>query len=256
MAEIWADQPFKLIPTMAMRDVKVNPTVNHIANEMVLAHNAMIRSLNAMYLQAPYLKSDTDKHDIVQYAKFWIDWIHHHHEVEETILFPGFERESGVEGMMAANVVQHHEFAPGFEVFIKYVKDCLDAKSEESFEADKFRQLIDGFAPKLTLHLADEIPTLLSLDKYDEKKMHTVYDAFEKVIKNADFEKDELYPLVVGSHDKELKGGENFPPVPKFVIYIVAYWLSRKYRSVWRFNPCDFFGKKRPLHFGPTVEDH
>jgi hypothetical protein len=71
MAETWADQPFKLIPTMVMRDVKVNPTVYHIANEMVLAHNAMIRSLNAMYLQAPYLKSEADSGDLLLYAKFW-----------------------------------------------------------------------------------------------------------------------------------------------------------------------------------------
>ncbi|OAF61550.1 hypothetical protein VC83_02179 [Pseudogymnoascus destructans] len=174
MAEIWADQPFKLIPTMVMRDVKVNPT--------------------------------------------------HHHECEEEILFPGFERESGVEGMMAANVVQHHEFAPSLDIWGSST----------------------GFAPELTLHLAYEIPTLPSLDKYDGKKMHTVY---------MEFQNDELYPLVVGSLDGGLKGGEKSPPVPQFVIYLVAFWLSRKYRSVWRFNPCDFFGKKRPLFFGPTVED-
>ncbi|KFY49991.1 hypothetical protein V495_00385 [Pseudogymnoascus sp. VKM F-4514 (FW-929)] len=255
MAEIWADQPFKLIPTMAMTGVKVNPTVSHIANEMVLAHNAMIRGLNSMYLQAPYLKSEADNRDILLYAKFWIEWIHHHHECEEEILFPGFERVSGVEGMMAANVVQHHEFTPGFDIFVKYVKDCLDDKSEERFAADKFRQLIDGFAPKLTLHLADEIPTLLSLDKYDEKKLNKVYDDFEKVVKDGDFEKDELYPMVVGAHDKGFKGGESWPPIPIFVTYLVAYWLSRKYRSVWRFNPCDFFGKRRPLVFGPTAEN-
>lgn len=90
---------------------------------------------------------------------------------------------------MAANVVQHHEFAPGFEIFVKYVKDCLDTKSAERFQADKFRELIDGFAPKLTLHLADEILTLLSLDKYDEKKILKVFDDFEKVVKNGDFKK-------------------------------------------------------------------
>lgn len=90
---------------------------------------------------------------------------------------------------MATNVVQHHEFAPGFDLFVKYVKDCSDEKSEERFEANKFRQAIDGFAPKLTLHLADEIPTLLLLDKYDEQKMNKVYDAFEKVIKDGDFKK-------------------------------------------------------------------
>lgn len=90
---------------------------------------------------------------------------------------------------MAANVVQHHEFAPGFDIFVKYVKDCLDNKSEERFEAEKFRQLIDGFAPKLSLHLADEIPTLLSLDKYDEKKMQKVYGDFEKVVKDGDIKK-------------------------------------------------------------------
>lgn len=71
MAEVWADQPFKLIPTMVMREVKVNPTVSYIANEMVLAHNCMIRSLNSMYLQAPYLKSDADSRDLLLYAKVW-----------------------------------------------------------------------------------------------------------------------------------------------------------------------------------------
>lgn len=90
---------------------------------------------------------------------------------------------------MAANVVQHHEFAPGFDIFVKYVKDCSDDKSEERFEADKFRQLIDGFAPKLTLHLADEILTLLSLDEYDEKKMQKIFDDFEKVVKDGDVKK-------------------------------------------------------------------
>lgn len=90
---------------------------------------------------------------------------------------------------MAANVVQHHEFAVGFDIFVKYVKDCSDEKSEESFDANKFRQLIDDFAAKLTLHLADEIPTLLLLDKYDEKKIRKVYDDFEEVVKGGDFDK-------------------------------------------------------------------
>jgi hypothetical protein len=91
--------------------------------------------------------------------------------------------------MMSENIVQHHEFAAGFAAFEKYVKDCSDSTSEERFQADKFRGLIDGFAPKLTVHLADEINTLLGLDKYDEKKVHQVYVDFEKTIKEGKFNK-------------------------------------------------------------------
>lgn len=71
MAGTWADQPFRLIQTTKTTGVKVNSSVDYIATDMTLAHNAMLRCLNSVYQQAPYVKSEGDIRDILLYATFW-----------------------------------------------------------------------------------------------------------------------------------------------------------------------------------------
>jgi len=80
---------------------------------------------------------------------------------------------------MSANVVQHHESIPDIEVLSAYAKDCLDKNIVTKYDVAKFGALIGKFAPKLALHLADEIKTLLGLDKYEAKKIHQCYLDFE-----------------------------------------------------------------------------
>ncbi len=67
----WADQPFALVPTTKMTNPKVSPEIAWVADDMANAHNAMIRALNSMYLQAPYVKKEADIHDLCLYAEFW-----------------------------------------------------------------------------------------------------------------------------------------------------------------------------------------
>jgi hypothetical protein len=44
-----------------------------MANSLVAnAHNMMIRALNSIYLQAPYIKEETDIRDLLQYSLFWL----------------------------------------------------------------------------------------------------------------------------------------------------------------------------------------
>ena len=57
--------------------------------------------------------------------------------------------------------------------------------------------------------------------------------------------------MVMGGTDASYEGGAKWPPVPFFLNYAVHYVLARKYQSVWRFNPSDAWGKRKPLAFMP-----
>ena len=67
----------------------------YIAGEMANAHNGLIRSLNSMYLQAPYVTEDADIQDLLQFAIFWESWIEKHHLGEEKLFFPDVVRITG-----------------------------------------------------------------------------------------------------------------------------------------------------------------
>jgi len=84
---------------------------------------------------------------------------------------------------MEKNIKQHHEFLPGLEAWIKYISECRKNEGSD-FDAARFTQLIDGFAPQLTAHLAEEIPTLLALDKYNIAEVKRAWGLFDKAMRN------------------------------------------------------------------------
>jgi hemerythrin-like domain-containing protein len=150
---------------------------------MTNVHNALIRGLNAIYLQCTHVHSETDIHDFAFFVQAWGDSVHHHHHSEETAFFPAFEKiakESGAtEEVMKENVEQHHRFDPGLTKTIDYVKDVLEKKQE--YDSAKLKAMIDDFAPALIEHLGDEIKTLLALEPYDGPKMRKSYDEIIKI---------------------------------------------------------------------------
>lgn len=214
---------------------------------MAQAHNGMLRALNSIYLQAPHLTTPTDIADLLTYCGMWTGWVAHHHHAEETLFFPPVEQLAGVsQGLMSKNVEQHHVFEGGLKTFAAYVEDCKGGRKR--FDATELKAIIDGFGPDLARHLSDEIPTLLQLEKCtDEVGLARAYDAFELDLRNGD--KFVQYPIVFGSADRTYEGGNDFPVVPFFVPYLVHYYFERQYQGSWRFNPCDTWGKPRPLQF-------
>ena len=69
----WADEPFALIQIHKL--TSKNADALFIGKDMANAHNNMIRALNSMYNQAPYVNETKDVADLLLYASFWIDWI-------------------------------------------------------------------------------------------------------------------------------------------------------------------------------------
>jgi hypothetical protein len=106
----WADQPFHLIPIKTIKP-SATPDSLFIASEMANAHNGLIRSLNSMYLQAPYVTQEADVQDLLQFAIFWESWIEEHHLGEEKFFFPEVARITGQEDIMDTNIEQHHAFS-------------------------------------------------------------------------------------------------------------------------------------------------
>lgn len=76
---------------------------------MVIVHNIIIRGLNSIYVQAPHVKPG-DYADFIGYCLCFCGVLHSHHHGEESIVFPGIEEGSGVEGIMDVNRVQHGAF--------------------------------------------------------------------------------------------------------------------------------------------------
>lgn len=154
-----------------------------MAQEMTHLHNCILRVLNAIYNQAPYVSSPKDIKDFLHLVKLWHDELEHHHTTEEECFFPAIEKVTGEKGVMEGNIEQHHQFEPGLEALKKY---ALETKIED-YTADDLRAVIDSFGTILQTHLNEEIETLLSLDKYDSDKLKACWDATHQyVLKTCD----------------------------------------------------------------------
>ncbi|KAI3337280.1 hemerythrin HHE cation binding domain-containing protein [Xylariaceae sp. AK1471] len=250
MSEVYADHPFQLLttPTYQLHDnEKPNEFVN-ATTHMALAHNMMIRSLNAMYLQAPHISPEQAR-PFLQFAELWCKVVEHHHRTEEDIFFPMLEEMTGEKDIMKANSEQHDAFQSVLGIFAAYIRQCLSR--ENKYNGTELIRIFDGFAPVLWQHLSDEIPTLIALEQYWEK----VTGFHAKFAAEVEKTQQELGVLagavfVIATHDVEYEGGIHveFPPIPSVITWglrNVAWWAHHDW---WYFAPCDRSGKMRQLN--------
>lgn len=142
---------------------------------MAHLHNCIIRGINCIYLQAPYVEVENDIQDFLFFIKAWCSFVKHHHDVEEELVFPQLEAFTGKKGCMSANVAQHQLFEPG----LHELADYAEKTSFSDFNAIKIRALIDGFAGSLQNHLKAEIPTLLALQPYESQGIMKIFKECE-----------------------------------------------------------------------------
>jgi hemerythrin-like domain-containing protein len=158
-----------------------------MAEEMIIVHNFIIRSMNSIYLQCVNVaQSPADVPNFVDYAMIWAKVVEEHHHTEETTLFPAMEELTKTPGIMGDNIEQHKAFHGGLEIYEAYLTRVKSGN--EKYDGLKLKGIIDGFMPVLREHLNDEIDTLLALKKFEDtidwetwfkKKM-------EEILKKAD----------------------------------------------------------------------
>ncbi|KXJ97290.1 hemerythrin HHE cation binding domain-containing protein [Microdochium bolleyi] len=256
MAPVLADQPFAPIPTpmFALAKGEVPDEYTGLATEMACVHNFLICGLNAIYLQAPHVRTARDQLAFLNFVHQWYRCLHVHHTGEEEAFFPVIEARTGIKGIMDGNIAQHAQFEPRVEELNGYVQRCLHnpATVGELYDGDKIVTMIDSFGATLRQHLAEEIPTLLSLREHRDK-LKGLHKEFQD---QGGKHMQELGMFTGGAcvmtmHDVGYEGGlhAGFPPAPAIVVWVlrnVAWWVHRDW---WRFAPCDRHGRMRPLAF-------
>jgi hypothetical protein len=136
---------------------------------------------------------------------------------------------------------------PGLQAFSSYLSTV--STDPNSFSGTHLNSLIDDFAPTLTKHMADEIPSLLSLSRFGSK-----LDLLGMI--NAEGAKTPLHltktggvPFFFRNLDTEFEDGRwsAWPGVPGLVWWVlqrtVVVWHSRW----WRFASVDGRGRLREL---------
>jgi len=137
----------------------------------------------------------------------------------------------------------------------KYVDQSI--VHPEDYRWQQMKNIIDEFLPALEAHLREEIDLMLRLKEFPEKGLDIAMGEFEKKAQEGGTAQFfHVIPIYYGCNDREYDNGSgaHFPPAPEPVRWAIMYWYGKRYQGSWRFCPCDFYSKPRPLQFvgGPN----
>jgi len=230
----------------------------YCATQMTHIHNTLLRGLNSILRQAPYIADaskqsyvEQDVKDLLFFVLAWCKTLLHHHDSEETTFFPLVEEMTGIIGLMDDLEVDHEEFHEGVLALRMYAEQLADKPLQ--YRWTTMKRKINSFAPALVNHLHAEIDFLLCMEKFGGEGLKRCW--LESEIIGTKFEDpsdlSDVIPFILGNCDKTYEGGIRYSEVHKPVRYAVKYWYSKKHQGAWRFNSCDFAGRPQPLHFLP-----
>ncbi|ORX91751.1 hypothetical protein BCR34DRAFT_629559 [Clohesyomyces aquaticus] len=194
----WVDGPCALFET---------PSAPRNIAKMAFAHNVMLRSLNAIYLQPPHIP-DADIADVLFFVSSYCAWLLHHNDIEEEAMFPAFEAVPGVKPLQY-NLDQYRIFSDGLVTLKKNAEDTIPSRCT----GEKVCAIIDGFSHALHTHL----------------RLRSVYEQCEKEAGKRD--KNVAPPTVLGLCDKPFQGGNDWPKIPMGSAGIDYYLFGRKHSN-------------------------
>ena len=269
----WSEYPFRLIHTTELETThQCSHYCHHAAKLMATTHNTILRGLNAVYAQSFYVRPGTKSAaNLLAYCSVVLDFLHHHHSIEERIFFPAISIATSDPNFTNENVAQHRAFESGLAALHLYAATTPPS----CFSAHTMRRMIESFAPILTQHLHDEIPSIQSLhDKMPSKTLKAVYSTMVKaaekesnpfmyVLQSSHPVQSSLTrmtikraaPFVFGCQDPSfLLDGQIFKypehPLPLPLIKFLVHWvISWRYRALWVFNPSTLYGEPRRTKF-------
>ncbi|RPA71989.1 hypothetical protein BJ508DRAFT_245101 [Ascobolus immersus RN42] len=245
----WHTTPYPLITTPKFTTPAPHDPFTLAATDMALVHNVIIRGLNSIHHQAPYISSlpTAEKLTFIKYCLFWFGFLHAHHTSEEEVMFPKISAAVGVPEVMEVNVTQHADFTPPLLEFKTYLDSLL--ADPDTFDSNKLISLIEAFAPTLTQHLHDEIPTLLNLRQHGDKIdiLRISNEEGEHSMKSMSMTGETCW--FMANLDLTYEGGihKDFPPAPG----VIKWWIRSvawKWNGVcWRWGSCSKDGNPKAL---------
>ncbi|KAI5922733.1 hypothetical protein F4810DRAFT_711323 [Camillea tinctor] len=275
----WADEPWPLIETPSKTQNITHPAL-HIANEMAHTHNAMLRGLNAIYLQAPHVTAaDDDVADLLFLARAWSAWALDHHVLKQTAMLPGFEavldlepgalgggrRDEGEEG-------RDGEQGPEEDILttaLRHVHAYACTTTSSTYDPHALRALLARLGALLEPHLRAQISVLSGMrelcfcppppsrshpppsSSQAEHRANALLRIHAECIAlaNDSLDRPVAAPLILGLRDASYEGGRgaDWPRLSVPAVHAVADRLAPRHAGAWRFLPCDVWGRARGL---------
>jgi len=244
--------PYALIPTTgkgSRPDVPESHACVRVAVEMAMIHNVILRAINSIHQQAPYVPL-AQQNAFVRYNTVVFGALSHHHDNEERFFFPELDELLGTKGFAQSAVEQHHAFEAGAQDYKAWL-DKVEAK-QAPYHAEKLRSLLDGFMPILRQHLVDELELLLDLKSLDSDRLATFAQEFQKgAVKGVD---PFLLPFLMGGQDTSylLDDQVELVPIPFFLRFAINWIFYWKHRDLWQFLPSNMQSVKQPLRYAAS----
>ncbi|ORY60659.1 uncharacterized protein BCR38DRAFT_441874 [Pseudomassariella vexata] len=253
----WADSPWPLIET-PLRTHTINHPALQIANETAHMHNAMLRGMNAIQLQAPHIREMRDIADFLFFTRCWSVWVMDYHLMKSTQMFPAFAEILKNPGTSpTTNLERKLYFLPALQQVLIYAEEV--SAQPQSYNGEVLYRLVEELARLFREHLAAEVPLLISLQQMcgpansvssEERgsKLLQVFLGCEAEASNG-VDRFVVPPMVVRLHDTTYEGGNDWPRLSIMALHAVEDKLSPKYAGAWRFLPCNVWGKPQDLPF-------
>lgn len=174
MAKHWSETPLALISNTGItsrNDIPPGHPAIMMAQQMSLAHNSILRSLNASMNQCQAVKAGTPAaKGFLVYNQCIYEVLKQHHGIEEEYLFDALDSLMEQPGSMDQNLQEHKDFEAGLEDFRQYVCNT----TPEKYDGDSLLRILNSFGKIVEKHLHNEIPTLLDLHRYDAETVGTI----------------------------------------------------------------------------------
>lgn len=250
---------------------------------MTRAHNALLRGLNSILLQAPNVPSagsegyrSQDVKDLLSFVRCWIKMVNHHHAVEEEYIFPAMAEFSADPNLLETPQHEHGLFQDGLKRLLAYTEAT---RPEEYRWEGGMKDLMDAFSKHLTNHLYAEIDLFMGFHTLDSEGYREVWqrswsassqagnlrEKLDMMVRSpfpmsdltraaeiTKYQRD-ILPCVYGCADKTYEGGDPFPAMHWTMEYVIKYWFAHG-NGAWRYNPSDWERTPRPLLFGLPIE--
>lgn len=190
----------------------------------------------------------------LSYCKEVLNFVHHHHAIEETMFFPFLESKLG-EGAMGSNLEGHEKFRAPMASFEELIANLRAGKA--TWDLDGFRKAIHDLVEVLRPHLQEEIETLRPeklRDHVPEAEFREKEEEAEKqIIKETSLVTD--IPVMFVNGDS--MNGAWFPPLPAPVALLTKYALWSIHSDWWAFGCCDKNKRVKPQFaaYEPSLEN-
>ncbi|KAG9041917.1 hypothetical protein FS837_011575 [Tulasnella sp. UAMH 9824] len=238
------------VPTGNLNDVYEMQPVR-----MAILHNIILRGFNSMIYYSGEVTAGTKKYtSFLNYCNEVINFVHHHHSIEETLFFPWLETKLG-EGAMGGNLEGHEKFRAPLASSEELLANLRSGKA--TWDLGTFRNSLYELVEVLRPHLEEEIETL----RPEKLKDHIPVDEFRTKEKEAEKVIMKQTSLITDIPIFFINGdgvnGAWFPPLPPPIAFLAKYPLWLIHSDWWAFGSCDKHRRVKPQFaaYEPSLEN-